>query len=181
MKYLMKSRLLTMFLLSLQLTGCGSNNSAGFDATATVVPVLTITEINLPMPTSHIMSIDTIENQSDANVTFVRIVVDDEGGWTFFVTLEHADIGWDDYADGWDVVTQKGDVLKADPNDAFTRVLLHPHVAEQPFTRSQSGITIPFETTSVTVRAHDSVDGFGGQEIIVDLGNDIGAGYKIER
>ena len=50
-----------------------------------------------------------------------------------------------------------------------TRLLVHPHVDERPFTRSQSGIVIPASVTSVTVRAHDLLDGFGGKEVVVDL------------
>ena len=49
------------------------------------------------------------------------------------------------------------------------RILLHPHDTEQPFTRSESNITIPPELTQVIVRAKDNDEGFGGQEIIVDL------------
>ncbi len=37
-----------------------------------------------------------------------------DGSWTFSVTVSHADKGWDDYADGWDVVTSNGTVLKPD-------------------------------------------------------------------
>jgi hypothetical protein len=72
-------------------------------------------------------------------------------------------------------------VLKTDPYDEFTRVLLHPHEAEQPFTRSQSGITIPEGVTEVRVRAHDLVDGYGGQEVVVDLTEASGTNYEVER
>ena len=50
-----------------------------------------------------------------------------------------------------------------------SRVLAHPHVDEQPFTRSLSGISIGETIGSVTVRARDSVHGFGGAEMNVDL------------
>lgn len=74
-------------------------------------------------------------------------------GWTFSVTLRHADTGWDDYADGWRIETPEGDELGL-------RVLAHPHVAEQPFTRSQSGIVIPDNMTTVYIRARTNVDGW---------------------
>lgn len=74
--------------------------------------------------------------------------------WTFSVTLEHGDTGWDDYADGWRVVLEDGEEL------GF-RELLHPHVNEQPFTRSLSGIRIPDGTKSVYVEARTSTDGWG--------------------
>ena len=103
------------------------------------------------------------------------------GTWTFHVTVEHPDTGWEDYADGWDVVTPNGTVLKPDPESAFTRTLLHPHVDEQPFTRSQSGIVIPGGVTEVRVRAHDIVDGYGGQEVAVDLTASSGPNFEVEK
>jgi hypothetical protein len=109
------------------------------------------------------------------------MVQEANGDWTFHVTVSHPDSGWEDYADGWDVVLPDGTVLKANPEDAFTRLLLHPHVDEQPFTRNQRGIQIPAGITQVRVRAHDLVAGFGGQEITIDLRQDTGPGYEIER
>jgi hypothetical protein len=102
-----------------------------------------------------------------------------DGGWTFKVTVAHPDTGWQDYCDGWDVVTDQGEVLKRNPADPFTRLLLHPHESEQPFTRSQGGIIIPEGVKQLTVRAHDLVDGFGGLEITLDLTTASGPGYVI--
>jgi hypothetical protein len=118
---------------------------------------------------------------ANADVEHVRAVQDADGTWTFHVTVKHPDTGWEDYADGWDVVTPDGTVLKPDPEDPFTRLLLHPHENEQPFTRSQSGIEIPDGVTNVTVRAHDLVDGFGGKEVVVDLEKESGPGFEVER
>jgi hypothetical protein len=97
------------------------------------------------------------------------------------VTVQHPDTGWEDYADGWDVLTPAGTVLKPDPDSPFTRLLLHPHENEQPFTRSQSGIDIPSDVTEVRVRAHDLVDGYGGREVVVDLTADVGESFEVER
>lgn len=82
--------------------------------------------------------------------------------YAFRVTIRHADTGWDHYADAFEVLAPDGTVLG-------TRTLLHPHVAEQPFVRSLSGVRIPEGIDKVTVRAHDSVHGLGGEEIQVDL------------
>lgn len=79
----------------------------------------------------------------------------------FDVTVRHADSGWDHYADGYDVLSDDGEVLA-------TRVLRHPHVDEQPFTRSL-GAEIPAKVTRVRIRAHDSVHGHGGREQSLDL------------
>jgi hypothetical protein len=78
----------------------------------------------------------------------------------FTVTIKHADAGWDHYANRYEIVAPGGDVLS-------TRVLRHPHVDEQPFTRSQSRVRIPHETTSVEVRAGDLVHGLGGTTVEV--------------
>lgn len=122
------------------------------------------------------------KGQANADVTFVRAVREDaEHTWTFQVTVEHPDTGWEDYADGWDVVLPDGTVVKPDPEDPFTRLLLHPHVDEQPFTRSQRGIVIPEDVETVRVRAHDLVDGWGGQEVTVDLTEDAGEHFEVVR
>lgn len=118
---------------------------------------------------------------ANADVRYVRAVESGDGSWTFYVTVAHPDTGWEDYADGWDVVLPDGTVVKPDPASPFTRVLLHPHEMEQPFTRSQSNIMIPAGITDITVRAHDLIDGFGGQEILVDLDTESGPNYEVQR
>jgi hypothetical protein len=110
----------------------------------------------------------------------VRAVQSSDGTWTFHVTVKHPDTGWEDYADGWDVLTPEGEVLKPDPGSPFTRLLLHPHENNVPFTRSQSSIAIPEGVTLVRVRAHDLVDGFGGREVVVDLAVQSGEDFEVE-
>ena len=126
----------------------------------------------------------TAENGSsaaNADVIFARAVQTAPDTWTFEVTVTHPDTGWDDYADGWDVVLPDGTVAKPNSDAPYTRLLLHPHETEQPFTRSQSGIVIPAAVTHVTVRAHDLVDGWGGRVVVVDLTQASGADFKTER
>ena len=118
---------------------------------------------------------------ANADVTFVKAQETAPNVWTFSVTVVHPDTGWEDYADGWDVLLPDGTILKPDPGSPFTRLLLHPHVDEQPFTRSQSRIEIPADVTQVTVRAHDLLDGFGGQEVVVDLTAVSGDNYTVQR
>lgn len=123
------------------------------------------------------------DNQAsaDADVEFVRAVLGVDGTWTFHVTLRHPDTGWEDYTDGWDVLLPDETVLKKKESDPFTRLLLHPHENEQPFTRSQSGLVIPEGTILITVRAHDLRQGFGGKEIQIDLSTSAGPGFEIQR
>jgi hypothetical protein len=133
------------------------------------------TETVLPDATD----IPTTSGTADADVEFVRAVQAEGGRWTFHVTVSHPDTGWEDYADGWDVVTPDGQILKQNEADTFTRLLLHPHETEQPFSRSQSRLVVPDGVTQVTVRAHDLIDGFGGSEVVVDLTAESGPNFEV--
>lgn len=73
--------------------------------------------------------------------------------FSFDVTVSHADSGWDHYVDAWRIKDENGNVLGQ-------RELAHPHVNEQPFTRSLSGVRIPDGVTTVTVEARDNVSGW---------------------
>lgn len=87
-----------------------------------------------------------------------------EGGDRFRVsaTVAHADTGWEHYADAFDVLGPDGTLLA-------TRILHHPHVNEQPFTRSLSGVEIPTGIAEVTIRARDSVHGYGGAVVVLPV------------
>ncbi|MEM6621063.1 MAG: hypothetical protein AAF674_02460 [Pseudomonadota bacterium] len=82
--------------------------------------------------------------------------------WRFEVTVRHADTGWEHYADAWRIVGPDGTVYG-------TRTLHHPHVEEQPFTRSLAGVVIPPGVSTVMVQARDSVHGWGAATFSVDL------------
>ena len=82
--------------------------------------------------------------------------------YSFNVTLEHADTGWDHYADQWQVLTQDQQVLG-------TRTLYHPHVGEQPFTRSLGNVKAPAGVTTVIIKARDKVHGVSPQAYEVEL------------
>lgn len=98
----------------------------------------------------------------EADVVAAKFAKAAGGTYRFDVTVRHADAGWDHYADKWQVVGPDGTVFGE-------RVLAHPHDNEQPFTRSQSGIAIPDGVSSVSIRAHDKVHGWGGAELSVEL------------
>jgi hypothetical protein len=90
-----------------------------------------------------------------ADVENVEITAEADGTFRFEVTVRSPDTGWDKYADAWEVRAPDGTVLG-------TRVLTHPHVEEQPFTRSLSGVAIPEGITQAEVAARDLVEGFCG-------------------
>ena len=98
----------------------------------------------------------------EADVVEVNVRITGDNVFHFKVAVRHQDEGWDHYANKWEVVAPDGTVLG-------TRILHHPHVNEQPFTRSLSGVEIPDTIDTVTIRAHDSVHQYGGKTATVQL------------
>lgn len=98
-----------------------------------------------------------------AEAPLIKVVAAAQTGtnWRFDVTLRHPDSGWGHYADGWRIETADGTILG-------TRLLTHPHVSEQPFTRSLSGVAIP-TATAVYVRAKCLLDGWSDETHLVTL------------
>ncbi len=94
-------------------------------------------------------------------VTNVQVAHDDMG-WQFSVTLQHGDTGWDHYADRWDILAEDGTVLA-------TRTLRHPHVNEQPFTRSLHQVVLPDGTRRVFVRAKCTKSEISAPAVAVDI------------
>ena len=105
---------------------------------------------------------NTAADAGEADI--IKVEVRHIGGDTykFDVTVRHADEGWEHFANKWEVLAPDGTVLG-------TRILAHPHVEEQPFTRSLSGVKIPENIAEVTVRGHDLVHGYGGKTVTVAL------------
>jgi hypothetical protein len=113
-------------------------------------------------------------NLNFVQVETVKATETSAGVWRFDVTVRHKDEGWGHYADTWQVIDPRRREILGE------RVLAHPHDTEQPFTRSQSGITIPAGLTLVAVRAKCNIHGFGGREILVDLSREEGDGYQVQ-
>jgi hypothetical protein len=82
--------------------------------------------------------------------------------YAFEVTIKSNDTGWDYYADAFEVLSPDGTVLG-------TRVLLHPHDDEQPFTRDLTDVAIPAGITTVTIRARHKPAGYNGTTLKVEL------------
>ncbi|CUH63221.1 hypothetical protein TG4357_00544 [Thalassovita gelatinovora] len=83
-------------------------------------------------------------------------------GWRIDVTMQHPDTGWDHFADAWEV-------LDADGNRLGIRKLMHPHMDEQPFTRSLMNVMVPDGTHEVFVRSHCMVHGWSQDTVQVLL------------
>lgn len=109
-------------------------------------------------------TVDTIVDASDQDFPDVIAVEATRNGddWTFAVTVSSPYDTPERYADAWRVVGPDGTVYGE-------RLLAHDHAAEQPFTRSQTGITIPDDVPIVVVEARDSENGWGGSTVDHEL------------
>ena len=108
----------------------------------------------------------------------VRILAADfqssgDNSWSVNVTLKHGDTGWDHYADNWRIVDGEDNIIG-------DRVLLHPHVNEQPFTRSLGGVKVPEGIVTVYIEAHDKVHGWNKERLTVDLDKAVSGHLRVE-
>ncbi len=109
------------------------------------------------------------------DVEIVKVILTGHTGtWRADVTLNHADTGWEHYADAWRLVDKNG-------NEIGERTLYHPHVNEQPFTRSLSNFKISSDTQIIFVEAHDLKHGWSPNRVKIDMRHASGHKYKIRR
>ncbi len=90
----------------------------------------------------------------EASVLDATVSANGDSTYAFSVTVFHKDDGWKHYADAFEILGPNNVVLG-------TRTLFHPHVNEQPFTRSLSKVEVPIGVTQVVVRAKCNIHGPG--------------------
>ena len=76
------------------------------------------------------------------------------GAYTFSVKLKSTETGCEQYADWWEVLSVKGELL-------YRRILVHSHPDTQPFTRSGGKVVVK-ESDLVYVRGHMNKVGYVG-------------------
>ncbi len=108
---------------------------------------------------------------NEVTVEYVEVKQNNDK-WDFYVRLKHEDSGWDHYADAWRIVDLDGKELAR-------RVLYHPHVNEQPFTRSLRDVAISENDLVVFVEAHDKVHGWSKKRVRIHMQTPEGENYKI--
>ena len=109
-----------------------------------------------------VLAVSHSSQANDINILAAAIIHQSHGEYLVNVKLEHHDTGWQHYADEWRLVDNEGNILG-------TRVLQHPHVHEQPFTRSLSNVKLSSELQAVYIEAHDKVHGWTKNRLMIDL------------
>ncbi len=133
---------------------------ADSDATTAAAPTTTAEPV-APQP----VTASTVhESRSDdfPDILAAQATPEGDGTWRFDVTVSSPYDTPQRYADAWRVVGPDG-------TEYGIRVLTHDHASEQPFTRSQSGIPIPADVSTVTIEGRDQANGWGGGFLTVDL------------
>jgi hypothetical protein len=90
--------------------------------------------------------VSAIAQAGEADVIAATAKRNADATYRIDATIKSRDTGWDYYAERFEVVTQDGKILA-------TRVLLHPHQDEQPFTRELDNVKIPVGVAEIKVRA----------------------------
>jgi len=109
-----------------------------------------------------IASVAPTVNANEVEIVNVKATQSSDKTWRFAVTLKHKDEGWDHYANEWQIIAPDNKILG-------TRTLYHPHVNEQPFTRSLDGVKIPAELKTVRIIAKDTVHGLSTKAVRFNL------------
>ncbi len=156
-------RLVGLVVTALVLAACASGESEQVTVTPGSVPAGSAAEELAETDTAEttapaVPAEDVIAGCADV----VDVAISGDGPYTFAVTVSSPDTGWDKYADEWRIESETGDVLGV-------RELAHPHVDEQPFTRSLGGVEVDAGST-VIVAARDSVEGYCGDRLTVTVG-----------
>lgn len=98
----------------------------------------------------------------EASVLDATARANPDGTYAITATVAHRDEGWSHYANKWDVLAPNGNLIA-------TRTLYHPHVNEQPFTRSLARVEVPIGLSEVIIRAGDSKHGDGTRTFTLKL------------
>ncbi len=126
------------------------------------MPILAVTLVALGCSNSDGAIEDEPTAPSQAEQAFPDVieagVTPDGDRFTVTATVSSPYDTEERYADAFRVLGPQEQVLGV-------RELTHPHLDEQPFTRSLRGVVIPEEVTSVTVQARDLENGWGGQTV----------------
>lgn len=146
----------TAALLAGALTSCSSATDDIGAATTTSAE----TSTTAPAPAQETASTRGTPsgNEEFPDIIAAQATREDGGTWRFDVTVSSPYDTPERYADAWRV-------LGPDDEEYGVRILTHDHANEQPFTRSQGGIDIPAQVSTVTIQGRDLANGWGGETL----------------
>ena len=122
-------RLVGVAVIALALGACGSVESEDVTVTPGSVPAGSAAEEMAASATEASGTTTGPDDEAGRCADVIDVEISGDGPYTFAVTVASPDTGWDKYADEWRIESEAGEVLGV-------RELTHPHVDEQPFTRS---------------------------------------------
>lgn len=143
-RHLVGATLVTTLLL----VGCGSDEPSA-DSADTQSTTALVSTTSLASPSSTAVDSTALDFPTIVGATATAM----GDSWRFDVTISSPYDSPTQYADAWRV-------LGPDGTEYGIRILAHDHAGEQPFTRSQSGIVIPADVTTVVIAARDLVNGW---------------------
>jgi len=113
---------------------------------------------------------EVLDNQDSGFAIVEKVSVSGtEENYNFSVTLKSPDLGCNQYANWWEVVTENEELV-------YRRILGHSHVNEQPFTRSGGTVRVGADDI-IIIRGHMNTSGFGEGEIA--LKGSVSTGFKL--
>jgi hypothetical protein len=148
--------------LPLALLGCGTGQEAANGPMAAETPSAAeqATGPATGQPTEQ--ATEQSVGQPFPDIVAAELTPAGDGIFDVEVTVSSPYDSGERYADGWRVLAPDGTVLGE-------HQLAHDHASEQPFTRTQRGVRIPDDVTSVTIEGRDLVNGYGGGTVVVEV------------
>ena len=120
----------------------------------------------------NLLFLTSIVVANEVKVVYVEARCNTNKVCTFNVTLEHKDTSWKHFANKWEIYTPDNKLIA-------TRILHHPHVNEQPFTRSLSSLHIPGNEKIIFIEAHDKKHGWSPNRVKIIMDKTSGNKFKI--
>lgn len=112
---------------------------------------------------AHIGAVQAEEQDARiADVQIKRDSPDQPGIYHIRVTIEHEDTGWDDYVEAWEISGPDGKVLGVRP-------FFEPELERPQTVSALSGVVIPEDIKTITVRARTYPKGFEGTPVEVSI------------